>query len=275
MKLKLVVTKAEYDALDDARKAMYVAAGDKFVVDAEGIEDHPSVAKMKSALDGERETSRKAQREYNQLKEQIGDLDPEKARDAMRRITELADKKLIDEGQIEELFKQRLDRVTTDHANQLKAKDTLLKDTSEKLTSRQSLVRKLMLEGAITQAATGVVKPNMLPYVVGAFTQTGIDGTKWDLSDKDEIVAMKGDQLRYGKDANSPMSIEEGFDLLRTSAPDFFLPSNGAGAAGSGNRSGGGRGAFTISRADAADHMKYRAVHAEAAKAGQTVQITD
>lgn len=275
MKLKVVIDKAAYDSLDETRKALYIASGDKFVLDADGVDEHPAVAKLKSALDGEREGHKAAQREFNQLRSKFGDLDPDKAREALVRMQELADKKMIDEGQIEELFKQRLERIQTDHTNQLKAKDAQLGETSKKLESKAALVKKLMLEGEITRLAADPkigVKPTMLPYVISAFTQAGIDGTKWDLDENDKIVALKGDQVRFGKDASGPMPIAEGFELLRSVAPDFFMPSTGGGAQNQGGAQRQGN-SYVISRADAADPGKYRQARAEAEKAGVQLQI--
>jgi hypothetical protein len=275
MKLKVVISKADFDGLDEARKALYVASGDKYVLEADGFDEHPAVANLKKALDAERTTASSAQREYNKLKAQIGDMDPDAARAAMAKMQELADKKMLDDGQIEELFKQRLDRINADHANQLKAKDAALAETTKRLEGKSGLVKKLMLEGEITRLAADPkigVKGSMLPFVISAFTQAGIDGTRWDLDEHDKIVALKGDQIRFGKDASGPMPIAEGFDLLRAVAPDFFMPSTGAGAQnqGSGRQQGG---VYTISREDAKDPSKYRAARDEAAKANVPFQI--
>lgn len=273
MKLKPVLTAEAYNQLGDAFKALYTQSGEKYVLTIDGIGEHPDVASLRTALDKERVSRTDAQREYAQLKSKIGDMDPDKAREALQRMQELADKKLIDEGQIEELFKQRTERLQTDHQNQIKGFEKKLQDGDTRYNALRNDYKKSVLENGIRQTLAGKVKSDLIEAAILKFTVAGIGGVRWDLDEKNQIVALKGDQIVFGgKDPNKPMTFDEGLDALKGEAPSFFVGSAGGGATNdAAGRAQGG--AYVISDADARDPQKYQAAKAAATKAGLQLSI--
>lgn len=266
MALKAVLTKAEFDALPEAIRAHYAEADGKFVLDTD-VDSHPKVGGLRSALDKERDDRKKADKAFNDLKTKIGDMDPDQARDALKKIQDLADKKLIDEGQIEQLLTVRTERMTTDHNNQIKTFQTQLGDKDKKISSLSGELKKLKINSAIERLALEKgVRKTAIDDAIARFTVIGIDGVLWDLDENGGVIAKKGDQIAYGKDATKAMSFEEGFETLATKASHLFETSAGGGAGnnGNGNR---GTGPHTISREDARDPMKYRAAQKAAADA--------
>jgi hypothetical protein len=201
--LKAVLTKAEVDALPEALRGLYAEKNGKFVLDAE-IEGHPDVAGLKSALEKERTAGTTTAAEFRKLKEQIGDMDPVKARDALDKIQKMAEKKLIDEGQFDELMRVRTEAMTRDHGTQVEAfkKQIGEKDTTIK-QRRTGELKELKLNGAIRQTwpSRKASSRSMIEDVVARFTHIGVDGVRWDL-DGGAIVAKRGDAIAYGKDAS-------------------------------------------------------------------------
>lgn len=255
--LKSKLTKAEYDALPEARRELYVEKDGTFVLDAD-IED---VGGLKSALEKERTTRGTLEKTLSDLRKQLGDADPAKAREALARLQELEDKKLIDEGKVEELLKSRTERLVQDYEGRLKG-------ASEKLTTAERRLAELVIDNELRTVATA---KKVRPEAVEDFLERGRKVYKLV---EGKAVPMKGDQVVYGKKANEPMSMDEWADSIIPAAPHLFEGSSGGGASNGGG-GGGPRGPHTISAADAKDRAKYLAAKDAATKAGQTLTIVD
>lgn len=269
MALKAILTKTDYDALPEILREQYGADGDTYVLDAD-IDAHPKLAGLKSALAKERQAKKDGDAEFRKLRDQIGDLDPEQARAALARVQEMADKKLLDEGKVDELIKARTDAMSKAHAAEKTAFEKRLADMEQTNGSLNSEVTTLILDGSIRDdAIKSGVKKEHLDDVLYRMKDRGIDGIKWTLGEGRKVMAMDGDQPKFGKDAQ-PMSIIEGLDALKKSVPGFFEPSSGGGAMNHA-RSDGNR--FVISETDARDINKYRAAKSAADKAGQPLAI--
>jgi hypothetical protein len=269
--LKAKLTADEFKALPAVLQEHYKQEGDSHVLDADVVGD---VSKLSKALESERGASGTLKQEIAKLKDQFKDLDPEKAREAMKRIQEIQDKELLDAGKVDELFKQKTERMLADHAAQLKAKDDIVTKVTGERDAYQGSLKKLRIDGQIREiAAKKGVKPEAIADAVARFTLLGVDGTLWDM-DGDAIVAKKNGQIRYGKTAEQPMTFEEGFELLVKEAPHLFGESSGSGAHntnGNGARNVGNQ--FVISQDQARDPLAYRAAREQADKAGRTLSI--
>lgn len=264
MALKAKISKDDHAKLPDALKEHYVERDGSFVLETDGLVD-------RSALDKERADRAAATRQFQELKDKIGDLDPVKAREALAMVQQLADKKLLDEGKVDELIAARTAAMTADHENQVKAFKGQLSEKDAALANVTSELEKLTIHTALrTLALEKGVRKEALDDVIARFTVTGVDGIKWGLKDG-KVVAMKGDQIAYGKDASSSMPFDEGLALLTTRAPHLFEPSQGSGAANAGR--GTGSGGHTISSEAAKDPQQYQAARAAAEKAGQTLTV--
>jgi hypothetical protein len=263
MALKAKLTKDEHAGLPEAVRALYTEKDGAFILEVEGLVDG-------KALESERSARAKAAREFQELKDKIGDLDPEKAREALRQVQALADKKLLDEGKVDELIQARTEAMRTDHKNQLAAFEGKIKEKDDAIGRLTQTVKTLRINSELTPLALKKgIRPEALQDVIARMTVLGIDGIKWDI-DGDNVVAKIGDQIKYGKDPQKAMSFEEGLDLLATAAPHLFADSKGTGA--NGNKGGGGK-SHTISQEEASDPAKYRAARDEARKAGVELQI--
>lgn len=87
MPLKSKLTSEEFEGLADALKEHYKEEGESYVLDAEGFADPAKLAEF-------RDSNRGLKRELDGLKkkfEKFGDLDPDKAREALAKLEEMGD----------------------------------------------------------------------------------------------------------------------------------------------------------------------------------------
>lgn len=225
-KLKAVVTKL--DEVEEPLRSLYVEKNGKFVLDADGVED---VTGLKNALEAQKEAERKARREFDELKLKIGDMDPDKARAALKRMQELEDKTLLDEGKVEELIATRTERMRTDHDNQVKGFNTKIQELETSNTTLNKTLSEVLIDNALRAAASNLgVRATAMEDVILRGRQI------WKLKDG-KPTPFSGEQVIFGKNPNEPMSMDEWLGEMHTKAPHWFEGSNGS---GSGNKPGGG-----------------------------------
>lgn len=268
MAIKREISKAEFDALAEPLKALYKQSGDKYTLDAEGFDD---VTGLKSALDAERRGRGDLETQLRELRTKLGDLDPEKARAALKMLQDLEDKSDLADvpeavrAKIDKIVEKRTERMRTDHETQVNAFKKQLGDGTtekEKITAQLS---ELLIDNAIRTHATKLgIRDEAVEDAVLAGKQL------YRIKDG-KPVPMNGDQVVYGKDASSPMPIDEWLGGKQKERPHWFKESTGTGAKPAG---GGGQGAaHTITETQAKDRAAYVAASDAATKAGTTLQI--
>src|SRR5574340_458446 len=93
----------ELSQIPETYRDLYIEKDGKFYLDVENIDDMPQVGGLKSALQKERDNRATAIREQKELLKKFEGIDPEKAKDALKKLHELEDKRLIEEGKLEEV----------------------------------------------------------------------------------------------------------------------------------------------------------------------------
>lgn len=229
-KLKRKISQEEYEALSESRREDYIKGQDGYLLDDDGTED---VNGLKSALEKQKKEVRELKASLQEKADLYKDIDPEAARDALAKIRKLDEKSLLDEGKIEELFKQRLTNTQREHDAKIKA---LQADIDERNTKLSTLTQKLShtsLAASLAKEATDArVDPDWFDYVyLKAQAQ-------WRLDEAGELAPYDGDQVIYGKEGK-PMSMSEWIGVLAKDKPKILLQSTGAGANGSSGRSSG------------------------------------
>lgn len=255
--LKTTLTKPEVDALPEALRGFYIEKNGMFVLDA----DFEDVGGLKSALEKERTNRSTLEKTLSDLKKQLGDADPAKAREALKKLQDLEDQKLISEGKLEEILKSRTERIVADYDGKIRERD-------EKLTAAEKRLEELVIDNELRKVAAA---KKVRDTAVDDFVERG--RKVYRLKDG-KAVPMKGDEIVFGKKPNEPMGMDEWADSLTPTAPHLFEGSSGGGA-NNGAGGGGPKGPFTISTADAKDRSKYLAANEAAKKAGQTLTIVD
>lgn len=275
MALKAVLDKGSFDGLDSNLKTLYREEGGKYHLDLEAFEDHPATRNMRTALDKERENSAARLREIEKIKGEIGDLNPEEARKAMKRLKELEDAAAL--GDIPEKFKQKFDeavehkvaQMKTDFENQKKAFEKQVNDAK---TANQSLTEQLEELTITNQVRSEAAKVGLHDWAV----EDAVMHAKqvYRIKDGKPVPIKPGtkDEVLWGKNPNEPMPISEWLGTKLVEKPGWVRDSAGGG--GNNDRRTGAT-VRTIKRSDARDSAKYRAAREQAKKDGVDLQIVD
>lgn len=171
-KLKAKVSKTDYDGLDDSLKGFYVASGDDYILDAEGVEDVTGLKNKISELlkDGKSKT---------ELLKAFEGLDPEAAKKALEEMTRLEEKKLADKGKYDELLqKQKTESEAKINAANEANQKTLANLKREKLTN--FLVQNGVLADRAKYALADVESLIDLSEGDNGFELKGKDGAELD-----------------------------------------------------------------------------------------------
>lgn len=276
MSLKAVLTAEEHGALDAALKGLYKQEGNAFVLDAEGIGDHPAAKSLKTALESERTNAAAKARELKELRDKLGDLSPEDARKALDRIREIEDAELTGKipeklrPQFDEAVNARVDKMQKDFENQKKGFENQIADLQGKLKGANDTLETLTIDHAVRDAAG---KMGLHDWAVEDAVMHA--RTLYKLQDG-KPVPMKGDQVVYsGKKPSDPLPIHEWLESKTQEKPGWLKPNSGSGG-GSDRRSGGGSGSqFRLTREEARNPQKYREASEAAKKAGQQLEIIE
>lgn len=156
-------------------------------------------------------------------------IDPDKARGLMDREQEINDQKLVKAGKIDEVVAERMATANAEHARQLQAKDTRIKEleTAQEKTSAQ--LKQVKIKNVlITEGKSRGLQDGAETFLLAAAEKT------WDLDEHGAPVAK--DELGkpiYGANGD-PMKPGEWLDGLQRTSPFMFKPSNGSEAGGGG-----------------------------------------
>jgi hypothetical protein len=259
--------KREYATLEEIPEPLrgaYVEKDGKFVLDLDASGDD---GKLKGALEKERRDRAALEKTLSDLKKQLGDADPAKAREALKTLADLEEKALLGDlpptlqAKVDELVAKRTERMAADH-----------KKREEDLQGENKLHRtkleELLIDNAIRSAAgkAGVRQTAVEDAVL-------LGKTVFRLKDGNP-VPMKGEEVIYGKEANKPMTMEEWIAERAADRAHWFEQSTGGGAPppAGGSRGAGGK-TFILSKDKAKDPAAYRQAKDEAAKNGQELVI--
>lgn len=267
MKLKTRV--ATLEEVPESYRDKYTAAedGKSFTLDEFEFDDAVGLKANQERLLKQLKAAQEAEKK---LKETYGDLDPVKAREAQKKLDELENSKLMDEGKFEELFAKRTEAMKRDHDNQKKAMAEAMDAEKQRgATLEQQLQRLTIANELNTHAGKLKIKSEFIPFLQLAAKEA------WSLDEQGNPVWKEKDQVKFGKDGSKPATMEEYLQELVANTPSLLESSTGTGAHGNGSR---GMGPLSISRSDMRDINKYAAVKAQAVKQGvpiEKIQITE
>lgn len=265
MSLQAILKQEAFDALSDSLKSEYKKQQDgTFLLDVTPVNDFAleNVKGLKTALSSERSTREELEKKFKAF----DGLEVDKAREALRKVEEMASWKPEDKvkEQIEAIKNQLIEK----HKGELGARDGSIQSLNKQL-------EKVLIDAESVKAISenkGSSKL-LLPHVRGFTRMKKLDNGEFAV----EVIDEKG-QARISPTSGStaPMSISELIAEMKTQ--DAFAPAfEGSGASGSGARPGfnGGAKVHTISAAESKDPARYRTAKAEAEKAGVQLQIAD
>jgi hypothetical protein len=247
--------KATYDKQTDipeAQRDLYVERDGKWWLDAEGVED---VTGLKSAL-------ARLKAEGAALKaeaEKFQDIDPAKYKELLKKVEEDEEALLKKAGKHEEVFAERLKKVTEEHTKILTAKEG-------ELARHKTELAKERIENRMKSAviAAGVREDAVDDLVL-------IGSRAWRLDEDGQARAYDAEQRLYGKDGE-PISMAE-FVAAQVKTRPFVLKASSGGGANDQGTSGRSGAVHTITREQARDGRVYEAAKVAAEKAGATLEI--
>ena len=229
----------KHEEIPEEDRSLYVERDGAFVLDVEGVVSQDKLKEF-------RDNNIKLMKEREELQGKLakyGDVDPEKYQDALKKLQELDDKKMLDEGKIDELVNARTERLRTGYDTQIKAFQRKVGDLEGTSKTLSDELAKERIDGRLREVAgLAGIRKTALTDLINRGRQV------WRLVEG-VPVAMQGEQMIYGKDPAKPISMDEWVKGLADEAPHLFEPSSGGGANNQGGN-GAGRGPRVIARGD-------------------------
>jgi len=230
MALKFKLEKDEYEELDDSVKVFYNEKDGVYFLDVEGA---VSNEQLKEFRQNNIDLTKENDKFKAELKKFEGIDDPEKAREAVRKLSEMDEEKLIAKDKLDELFAQRTERLKQDHQAQV---DALEKRNTEMTSKYEELYGKhsgVVIDNRIQMAAANVgkIKEGAMRDIVSRGREV------FKMDDNFKPVARDDDgNPMFSKDGTSPLSIEEWAFELPNNASYFFEETTGSDARGGGDK---------------------------------------
>ena len=231
MALQAVV--ADLDGVPEALRQLYQPVDGAFVLDLEGIEEHPSARALKNAKDREAEERKRRGERVAELEQQLkafDGIDPAAAQAALAEVEAAAGKQLIDPGEVDQLVNGELERVRGEHEREVEA-------IGAQLRQAEVALAEVRVFGAIKDAAIKAgVRDSALDDVVNRARAV------WRLVDGVPTAIKPGAQDEAWLDRDGePVDMADWMDHLAREAAHLFKPNRGGGALGSGANGDGRR----------------------------------
>lgn len=217
MKFKYEISKVDFEKLDEVKQSLYKSSGDGYQLNVEGVVS-------KSKLDEFRDSNIEL---TNKLK--IFDkVDITKWDGMVKHEQLIADKKLIDAGDIDKLIAQKVDVITSDFQSKMDVANKKIEDLT---ISNTSVISRYEIQGATSKAFSAhKIRPEAQDAITSQIN------SKFSIKNG-SAVAMDGDKIEAGSNGNLTISEFVG------SQPDFMkIPSSG------GDGSGGGGGGHSTEK---------------------------
>lgn len=276
MALNAILTAEEFKAIPDVIKTHYREEGENHILDvtSNGELELVNSKSLKSALQKEREARTKFEKDLKQFK----DIDPEKAREALSKMDEMAswdpDKKLAEARK--QLEKQLTEQFSSREKQLVEKSKSEFEGVSKKYDATRTQLQRTLVDSVLAQAiATEKGVPELLiPALRSTIKMVELDDGTWEarVVDKDGTERLS---TKSGAGASDRMTIPELVAEVKRSTvfARAFDGSSTGGSGASGSDSGRNNGSFSLSEADARDPVKYRHAREAAQKAGKTLEI--
>jgi hypothetical protein len=145
------------------------------------------------------------------------------------KIDNEEEQKLIDKGDIDQLFERRYERMKADHESQ---KSALQKELEEERSQRQKIQNEFVSERVNGQIRQASEKSGVLPEAIDDIIRRA--GNVFDMENGEIVARDANGNLIMSKDGTSVLTPKEFVEELKQDAPHYWAASNGAGAGGAG-----------------------------------------
>jgi len=204
MKFKI----AKLEDVEESLRQYYKAGADgAYYLEVEGAVD-------KSKLDEFRNNNIDLAKRLEAFK----DMDPAKVQEMLDNERKIAEKKLIDAGDIEGLVNQRISAMKADH-------DKVINTLNGQLTVSNRQLETLLIDNSVREVAAkiGVVPSAVDDVLLRAKTVFKVEGGA-------PVAKDSAGNTIYGKDGTSSLGIGDWVGGLKEQAPHLFGTSAGSGA---------------------------------------------
>jgi hypothetical protein len=157
-------------------------------------------------------------------------LDPVAVKALLDKFSNDEEAALIAKGKIDEVLKNRTERLNADWEKKLKAANDELTKSKE---VNSKLTKKATNEAIIKAATKAGAEPTAMDDIILRAQSAG-----WTINEEGEVIARNGEEVIFGKDGKTPLSPSEWAESLRETAPHLWPRAQGSGASGSQQPSG-------------------------------------
>lgn len=222
----------DINSVEEQFRSLYKQVGDEWVLD--GVEGIGEIDSLKAKVDEFRENNIKANKAREELEARFAGVDPEEYKRMKEEALAAKDKKLIDEGKIEELLHERTERMRKDYEGQIDALKKALTAEQEKSGKLDSQLTSVLIDSEITQAVSkvGVPQKGALDYILQ------VARTQWKLEDGKPVCRKADGSPVFGKDPNKYIDFMEWAQDIANTSPYLFEGASGIGSQGSGKEKG-------------------------------------
>ena len=265
---------ASQDEIPERLRDFYEQADDGswvFDVDGPGEQD---IAKLQQALKQEREHRTTATKRLGEYEEKYREIDPDAAKEALEKVNQLEEERLVAEKKFEELAERRWKNKVQQLEDQIKQAQAEMEKRDMVVGQWKTKYSELAITEQLKQEALAQgVDPKKLKFLLHEARQP------WQLDDQDQPVPLErgenGEQRPlYGADPNRPMTMAEQIEMLTKENPWFLLPSGGGGTRN--NAAGQTNGQqILLSRAQAKDIRTFERAMQRSEETGMPVVYTD
>lgn len=239
MKLRAVYKTLE--EVPEQFRDLYTKVGEDFVLDVDDSDFKTKISEFRDnnlSLRKQVEDAASSEERLKQMQDKLslyGDMDPEEAKKALEDLQQVKDKKMLDEGKIEELFAERTERMRADYGSKIEALEKALDSVKTSEAGIREKLHKTVIDTSLQNAVSNVatVRKGAMQDILSR--GRGV----WMLDDEGNPVPRSDDgKVMYGPDPAKPITMEEWAQGLVLDAGYLFEGSKGGGAGGGMDDSG-------------------------------------
>lgn len=221
-KLKAKVTAEELATLAEPLRAYYTRSGDDYVLDADGVED---VGGLKRVLEDKKADVQKLKAKLDEVTKTYADLDPERAREALKKLDEIENQNLLSAGKVDEVVAKRTEAMRKDLESRISAAQAALEERDGLIAKMRSKLETLTIDSALKELALKAgVRDTALPDLLSRGRSV------FKMKDEQVVPLNEDGTTRLGKNGRDPLTFDEYVALLQSDAPHLFEPNTGGGS---------------------------------------------
>ena len=256
--MPLKATVKSLDEVQDELRDLYVQDGDVFVLDVDDKDFKTQLQEFRtnnidlSRRNRELETLAQEAETLRTEIEKFKDIDPERAREALTKLSAIEEKKLMDAGQLDEVVEQRLaqrtERMKADYEGRITALEKNYEGVTKERDTYKGQLSEVVIDNSLQQAVGTVatVRQGAIRDVLARGRET------WRLDEAGKPVPYGPDgNVMYGKDGKATLTMEEWAQGLAQEANYLFEPNSGGGAPGNQKPSSDGGSVVDVDDQDA------------------------